>query len=45
MAIIYIPSPTLELNCPLVKYFLPTTEPAAKPAVEPVIELTVELTG
>ena len=30
-AVTYVPSPTLELDCPLVKYPTPTTEPATKP--------------
>ena len=33
-AVTYIPSPTLELNCPLVKHSTPTAEPAAEPTAE-----------
>ena len=35
MAVIYIPSPTLELNCPLVKHSSPTIEPSTEPSIEP----------
>jgi len=31
MAVTYVPSPTLELNCPLVEYSLPTIGPATGP--------------
>ena len=42
MAVTYILSPTLELDCPLVKYSLSATEPAVKPAVELIIKLAAE---
>ena len=29
--VLYIPSPTLKLNYPLVKYPIPMTEPAIEP--------------
>ena len=31
MAVTYIPSPTLELNCPLVKHSIPIVELAIEP--------------
>ena len=37
MAVTYILSPTLELDCPLVKYSLPTAEPAMEPIIEPTV--------
>ena len=38
-AIIYIPSPTLELNYLLVEYSLPATEPSIEPAIKPTAKL------
>ena len=38
-----VPSPTLELDCPLVKHPTPVVEPAAEPVAEPVAELIAEL--
>ena len=35
-AVTYVPSPTLELDCPLVEHPTPAVEPAAEPAAEPV---------
>ena len=36
MAVTCIPSPTLELDCPLVEYPTPTAKPAVEPAAEPM---------
>ena len=43
MAVIYISSPTLKLDCPLIKYPIPAAEPAAEPAIELTMELAAEL--
>ena len=42
MAVTCVPSPTLELDCPLVEHSLFATEPAAKPTVELIAELAIE---
>ena len=33
MAVTCFPSPTLELDCPLVEYPMPAVEPAAEPTI------------
>ena len=43
MVVTCTPSPTLELDCPLVEHSIPAAEPAVEPAVEPVVELAAEL--
>jgi hypothetical protein len=43
MVITYTPSPTLELDCPLVEHFIPAVEPAVEPTIELAVEFTVEL--
>ena len=45
MAVGYIPTPTLELNYPLVEYPIPTAELAIEPAMEPAMEPAIEPIG